>query len=561
MCLINGLTVAKKAFETVKYALTHAPVLSLPDFTKPFEVICDASIEGLGAVLLQQDKPLAFESRKLIPAEINYTTGEQELLAVVHALKTWRCYLEGPMFTVITDHNPLVHLNTQPNLSRRQVRWAEYLQRFKFNWLYRPGKDNMADPLSRNPPPDQPQINFANLVLLLAMQTRSKGQKPKQPMHTVQQCLPRQGKRKRDTSFPLVSSPATRNQKNLEPLEQNTDSPQGGEELEVENATNNPSSAETVTGLPEISLHTGQEVVDILGSIRRAYKEDPKFSRESFTSKLTNKNGWWYTKDGRLAIPNLDVVKNAIMHVNHSPACVGHVGALKTKHLVERNFWWPTTGSDVRRFVQTCPQCQLNKTGNQKPGGLLTPLPIPSEPWESVSMDFITQLPKTRDGHDAIFVVVDRLTKMTHIMPTTTNVSAQGVAELYRDHVFVHHGYPQNFVSDRDTRFTSIFWQELLKCCDIKSHKSTSFHPQTDGQTERVNRVLEDMIRNYVHPQQDDWDTYLAMAEFAIKNSYHESTKSTPFRLNYGRDPKTPLSWTLKGNSKVPTVETFVQIM
>jgi len=105
------------AFEQVKHALTHAPVLSLPDFTKPFEVICDASIEGLGAVLLQEERPLAFESRKLVPAERNYTTGEQELLAVVHALKTWRCYLEGQMFTVITDHNPLVHLNTQPNLS------------------------------------------------------------------------------------------------------------------------------------------------------------------------------------------------------------------------------------------------------------------------------------------------------------------------------------------------------------------------------------------------------------------------------------------------------------
>ena len=133
----------QKAFEDVKHALTHAPVLALPNFLHPFVVECDASIEGIGAVLLQNNRPLAYESRRLIPAEVNYTTGEQELLAVVHACKTWRCYLEGSHFTVVTDHNPLVHLPTQPtNLSRRQVRWVEYLLRFTFQWVYKPGRTN-----------------------------------------------------------------------------------------------------------------------------------------------------------------------------------------------------------------------------------------------------------------------------------------------------------------------------------------------------------------------------------------------------------------------------------
>jgi len=130
MYLLNGMMHAKQLSLQLNMLLTNAPVLALPDFQLPFVVVCDASKEGIGAVLLQEQIPLAYESRKLKQAEANYTTGEQELLAVVHALKIWRCYLKGPHFTVVTDHNPLVHLSSQPNLSGKQVRWSEYLQRF-----------------------------------------------------------------------------------------------------------------------------------------------------------------------------------------------------------------------------------------------------------------------------------------------------------------------------------------------------------------------------------------------------------------------------------------------
>ncbi|KAJ9511736.1 hypothetical protein QJQ45_022600, partial [Haematococcus lacustris] len=172
------------AFRGVKHALSNAPVLALPDFSKQFQVICDASVTGIGAVLMQDGHPIAFESRRLIPAEVNYTTGEQELLAVVHALKTWRCYLEGVEFKVITDHNPLIYINTQPNLSRRQTRWSEYLQRFKqLTWEYRPGRINVADPLSRYPP------NKTAAVLMAV--TRSKTGKSPAPKPHSYNLLPK----------------------------------------------------------------------------------------------------------------------------------------------------------------------------------------------------------------------------------------------------------------------------------------------------------------------------------------------------------------------------------
>ena len=139
------------AFTGVKDALCNAPVLALPDFTKPFEVVCDACGVGLGAVLLQAGKPIAFEGKRLSEAEQNYDVGEQEMLAVVHALELWRCYLDGTDFVVVTDHSPNTFFANKKLLSPRQRRWAERLSPFNFTWEYRPGRINVADPISRHP--------------------------------------------------------------------------------------------------------------------------------------------------------------------------------------------------------------------------------------------------------------------------------------------------------------------------------------------------------------------------------------------------------------------------
>ena len=165
----------QESFEGVKYELTHAHVLRFPIFGERFEVICDASLLDIGAVLLQKGRPIAFESRKLTPAEKNYTTGEQELTAVVHALRTWRCYLEGSECVVITDHNPLTYLKSQQNLSRRHARWLTYLeQTFHYRWEYRHGRRNVADPLGRNPL-DEKRVK-------LALLTRNASNRSFQPM-------------------------------------------------------------------------------------------------------------------------------------------------------------------------------------------------------------------------------------------------------------------------------------------------------------------------------------------------------------------------------------------
>ena len=164
-------------------------------------------------------------------------------------------------------------------------------------------------------------------------------------------------------------------------------------------------------------------------------------------------------------------------------------------------------------------------------------------------MDFITHLPETKRGHTSIYVIVDRLSKMTHIVPTHDNVSGAEVAQLFIDNVVKLHGLPKDIVSDRDSKFRGKFWTAFTQRLEIHCKMSTARHPETDGQTERYNRVIQEMMRHYIGPTQNDWDDHLTAIEFAINNAYHESIKTTPFRVNYGQDPQTPASL------KVPKVD------
>jgi hypothetical protein len=284
---------------------------------------------------------------------------------------------------------------------------------------------------------------------------------------------------------------------------------------------------------------------DLLQEIIDGYAADSWFAQRHRTKLHRHTDGTW-RKDGKIVIPNCRELKLKIMKECHDVPVSGHGGQLRTQHLLERRFWWPGLYTDVLEYVRTCDLCQRNKASNQAPGGLLQPLPIPEQRWESVSMDLITALPKTRAGKDAIVVFVDRLTKMTHFSAITTDIGAQELAEVFLDTVVKHHGVPRTIVSDRDPRFTSKFWQAAMTKMGTALKMSTAFHPQTDGQTERMNRVLEDMLRNYVDPRQDDWDMHLPLAEFAVNNSVNQSTKTTPFYLNYGEHPRTPLDIALR---------------
>ncbi|KAE9038074.1 hypothetical protein PR001_g8102 [Phytophthora rubi] len=229
----------------------------------------------------------------------------------------------------------------------------------------------------------------------------------------------------------------------------------------------------------------------------------------------------------RVVAPNDDDLRARIIHEFHE----------KTFAAVSRDFFWPHMYKWVRKWVRTCDTCQRVKPSKslQAP---LRPLPIATEAWRSVSMDFIFGLPPDVEGRTGVLVFVDRFTKMVHLIPVSDLVTAETAAHFI-DCVFRHHGLPESIVSGRDPRFTSAFWSSLFQLLGTKLSMSTAAHPETDGHTERVNRVLEDVLRSYA-TLFASWSSFLPLAEFALNNAEHASTGLTPFFANNARHPCVP---------------------
>jgi hypothetical protein len=211
----------------------------------------------------------------------------------------------------------------------------------------------------------------------------------------------------------------------------------------------------------------------------------------------------------------------------------------------------------VNEYIRTCDTCARNKTPHHRRHGQLQPLPIPSGPWKSVSMDFVVQLPPSQ-GYDAIYVCVDRFTKMVHFSPTNSNITAEGTAELYLRNVFKNHGLPDDIVSDRGTQFVAKFTRRLLELLDMKGNRSTAYHPQSDGQTERMNQTMEQYLRIYCDYHQDDWSQLLPLAEFVCNNAKNASTGMSPFYANYGYHPRATLKIHPSKDYENPAAEAFV---
>lgn len=251
---------------------------------------------------------------------------------------------------------------------------------------------------------------------------------------------------------------------------------------------------------------------------------------------------------GRLYVPMDDRLRHDIVKAHHDSPLVGHPGRWKTTELVARNYWWPNMTRYIAQYVSTCDSCNRTKTFPTLPTGKLLPNRIPDRRWQIVTVDMITELPESQ-GWDSIMVVVDRLSKRIHAIPTTSKVDSLGVARLFRDNVWRHHGLPEIVISDRGSTFLSGFTRELYKLLGIKMAPSTANHPQTDGQTERVNQEIEHYLRVYVNTRQDDWAEWIPLAEFAYNNRIHSSTKQTPFELDTGQHPRIGLEQTFQSNN------------
>jgi hypothetical protein len=285
----------------------------------------------------------------------------------------------------------------------------------------------------------------------------------------------------------------------------------------------------------------------LISRIRHA-PHDPYFTKKSQeVSQGRDKaislspDGLLLLRSGKIYVPDHDSLRLDILRSNHDHKLRGHPGIRKTTQLINRLFFWPGLRKDVTAYVRGCHTCARAKPVRHKPYGLLKPLPIGERPWSSISMDHIEALPLSAT-FDSILVIVCRLTKQAIFIPTNTIDTAKDLAQHFITHVFSKHGLPADIVSDRGRLFVSKFWSSLCQALDITSNLSTAYHPETDGQTERVNQILEQYLRIYTNYQQDDWTSQLPLAEFVYNNTPHSATGVSPFFANKGYHPRLTIS-------------------
>ncbi|GJS35371.1 putative reverse transcriptase domain-containing protein [Tanacetum coccineum] len=255
------------------------------------------------------------------------------------------------------------------------------------------------------------------------------------------------------------------------------------------------------------------------------------------------------------------------MHESYKSKYSIHLGSDKMYQDLKKLYWWPNMKAIIAEYVGKCLTCSRVKAECQKPSDLLVQLEIPMWKWERITMDFITKLPKTSNGHDTIWVIVDRLTKSAHFIPTRETDSMETLTRLYIKEIVSQHGVPISIISDYDRHFTSRFWQSLQSALGTQLDMSTAYHPETDGQSERTIQTLEDMLRACVIDFGKGWEKHLPLVEFSYNNSYHASIKAAPFEALYGRKCRSPVCWAKVGDVQLTgpkiiheTTEKIVQI-
>jgi Integrase zinc binding domain/Integrase core domain len=267
--------------------------------------------------------------------------------------------------------------------------------------------------------------------------------------------------------------------------------------------------------------------------------------------KLSKNEKGLKVRYGRLWVPKLGGLREKVLEEAHRSRYSIHPGSTKMYQDLRKGYWWPGMKNEVARFVSKCMTCLRVKAEHQKAGGLVQSLEIPEWKWEHITMDFVTKLPNSSRGNDTIWVIVDRLTKSAHFLPIREEISSEKLADLFVKEIIARHGVPVSIVSDRDTRFTSRFWQKFNDEMGTKLHITTAYHPQADGQSERTIQTLEDMLRACIIDFGGSWEKHLPLAEFSYNNSYHSSIGMPPFEMLYGRKCRTPLCWEVEGRAKV----------
>ena len=501
--------------------------------------------------IVRVERVIAYWSRTLKPAEQNYSPTEREALALKEGLIKFQTYIEGERIDAITDHAALTWSKTFQNVNRRLLSWGTtYAAYPDLHIVHRAGRvHSNVDPISRLrrrvPVQDSPLEDNSRVA-------DSIGDEMEDPLKNLYDQLSNQFEAKvlhLASNFQHAEEDISSNFTTEVPIQSDVPSEEESQDITMPYSTSRNHSL-TVHFDPEET----KEWVN-------AYLEDPYFQRiiESLKSEdnllnprypqfFSSDQGMLYFEDWegnmRLCVPHSRRI--SIMKEDHETLTEGaHCGYHRAYNRLASLYFWPRMSKDIKLFVTSCDICQKSKIKRHAPFGLLRPIPIPAKPFEVISMDFIPELPETQSGFNNILVVVDKLTKYAIFIPTVTKLKEVECAKLVFDHIFSRFGLPRQIISDRDSRWTGRFWEEVCQLFKIKRALTTSHHPQADGQTEIMNQVLETALRTYVNPQRNDWDQHLAGFSLSYNNTPHSATGFAPASLLFGYLPATGATRTI----------------
>jgi hypothetical protein len=471
------------AFDKLKKMITTAPVLTLPNADGTFLLEADSSEFATGAVLsqLQEDEwhPIAFYSKSLDETQRNYEIYDKEMMAIIRALEEWRHWLIGTTkpFEIWTDHRNLQYFLSARKLNRRQARWNLILSEYNFTLHHKPGNQMLkADALSRRPDHETDMTHDNEGITLLSPEK----------IRNIQT----------EQDVVLITTE--------------------GDEI-----------------VKKIKESKDEEYDDLIQGIKRKMGKNKEITDLGITWK--HEDGI-FTRNGNIVLPRDMKIRKEVLRQHHDNPVSGHPGRTRTTELITRNYWWPGMRHTINSYVDGCHKCQRNKTFPSKPLGTMEPLPTPTQPWEIISIDFITDLPESK-GQNAIMMIADHFTKQLYAIPCTKEINSQGTARLFRDHVWMQEGFPKQVISDRGPQFVSEMITGLYGLLGIQATPSTARHPQTNGQVERLNQEIETYLRIFIDYYQNDWTDWLPIATFAYNTKGSTTTGHSPFYLGRGRHP------------------------